>query len=85
MGDYLTIRFNSFASNGKAILYFAGFKPEIFNNWVLAFEYAAKHDKVQIQNTQGGIILNENDTERGKDLRKGTTYWFGSVPRLNIL
>jgi hypothetical protein len=69
MGDYLTIRFNSFASNGKAIL-FAGFKPEIFNNWVLAFEYAAKHDKVQIQNTQGGIILNENDTERGKRLKK---------------
>lgn len=68
-GDFLTIRFNSFASDGKAIL-FGGRKDDVFNNWVLAFEYAARHERVRIQDTQGGIILNENDAERGKQLER---------------
>lgn len=62
--DFLTIKFNSFASHGKAVLY-AGV-GKLFNNWVAAIEYAKKNNMFPIQYTEGGLILDETDNERGQ-------------------
>ncbi len=65
--DFLTIKFNSFASRGKAVLYAGVDKiSNLFNNWVAAIEYAKKHSMFPIQYTEGGLILDATDNERGK-------------------
>ncbi len=65
--DFLTIKFNSFASHGKAVLYAGVDKiKNTFNNWVAAIEYAKKNNMFPIQYTEGGLILDETDNERGQ-------------------
>lgn len=78
--DFLTIKFNSFASHGKAVLY-AGI-GELFNNWAMAEDYEAKRNMMPIQFTDGGKILNENNDQRYKEYEEkdyNRVWWKASI------